>query len=285
MDIKRVCIIGLGAVGFNTAMYCKSRGLTVFGYDIDTDAVQKAIEHEIYASVRWKDLPRVDIYMICVSTGLDYNGNPDMSAVMEVCRRLVPKKPKLVCIESTVVPGTTRAIYEKIFDKKIPTVHCPQRYWGEDPLKRGVRRLRVIRGTELAGSLLGQYFYRVLLNIPMHIVSSVEVAELCKVLENAHRYVQIAIAEEFKMIADKFGVNFKELRKAINTTGNPELLEARDGIGGPKDLKLLEARDGIGGHCLPMAAGITFGLYDDKELLLAARIIDQAYRKWIRKMD
>jgi UDP-N-acetyl-D-mannosaminuronic acid dehydrogenase len=264
LDIKQVCVIGLGIVGFNTAMYCKNRGLTVYGYDISHEAVHKAFEHGIYASSRWKDLPRVDIYLVCVSTGLDNNGSPDMSAVMEVCRRLVPKKPKLVCIESTVAPGTVRKIYREIFDKKIPTVYCPQRYWGADPQKRGVRRLRVIRGTEITGSLLGQYFYRVLLNIPMHIVSSVEVAELCKIFENAQRYTQIAIAEEFKMIADRFGVNFTELRKAINTTGNPELLEARDGIGG---------------HCLPMAAGFTFDLYGDKEILLAARMIDLAYRK------
>ena len=266
MDIKRVCVIGLGTVGFNTAMYCKDRGLTVYGYDISHEAVHSAFENGIYASSRWKDLPWVDIYIVCVSTGLDKNGNSDMSAIMEVCRRLVPKEPKLVCIESTVMPGTTRKVWDEIFDKKIPTVHCPQRYWGEDPLKRGVRRLRVIRGTEITGSLLGQYFYRVLLNIPMHIVSSVEVAELCKVLENAHRYTQIAIAEEFKMIASKFKVDFDELRTAINTTGNPELLEARDGIGG---------------HCLPMAAGLVFNLYKDEELLLAARKIDVAYRKWL----
>lgn len=267
MDVKKICVIGLGTVGFNTAMYCKSRGIDVLGYDIDPDAVGNALRNGIYASTRWKDLVRCDIYIICVSTGLDKNGNSDMSAVMEVCRRLVPKKPRLVCIESTVMPGTTRKVWAEIFDKKIPTVHCPQRYWADDPYKRGVRRLRVIRGTELTGSLLGQYFYRVVLNIPMHIVSSVEVAELCKVLENAHRYLQIAAAEEFKMLAAKFKVDFNELRTAINTTGNPPLLEARDGIGG---------------HCLPMAAGLTFQLYNDCELLLAARIIDATYRKWLK---
>ena len=266
MDVKKICVIGLGEVGFNTAMYCKNRGIEVFGYDIDPDAVGKALKNGVYASTRWKDIIRCDIYIICVSTGLDMDGNPDMSAVMEVSRRLVSKKPKLVCLESTVMPGTTRKIWTEVFDKKIPIVHCPQRYWGEDPRKRGIRRLRVIRGTDLTGSLLGQYFYRVVLNIPMHIVSSVEVAELCKVLENAHRYLQIAAAEEFKILANKFKVDFDELREAINTTGNPPLLEARDGIGG---------------HCLPMAAGLTFNLYGDKELLLVARMIDVAYRKWL----
>ena len=79
------------------------------------------------------------------------------------------------------------------------------------------------------------------LGIPLHPVSDVEIAEITKIAENAHRYLQIAFAEDIYLYCQANDINFPELREALNTKWNVEILEPRDGIGGhclPKDTKM-----------------------------------------------
>jgi UDP-N-acetyl-D-mannosaminuronic acid dehydrogenase len=79
------------------------------------------------------------------------------------------------------------------------------------------------------------------LEIPLHPVSDVEIAEITKIAENAHRYLQIAFAEDIYLYCQSNSINFPELREALNTKWNVEILEPRDGIGGhclPKDTKM-----------------------------------------------
>ena len=74
------------------------------------------------------------------------------------------------------------------------------------------------------------------LGIPMHPVSEIEIAETTKIVENAHRYLQIAFAEDLYLYCQANNLNFPELRDALNTKWN---------------VNILEPREGIGGHCLP----------------------------------
>jgi UDP-N-acetyl-D-mannosaminuronic acid dehydrogenase len=79
------------------------------------------------------------------------------------------------------------------------------------------------------------------LRIAMHPVSQIETAEITKIAENAHRYLQIAFAEELYLYCQVNDINFSELRDAVNTKWNVEILEAREGIGKhclPKDTKM-----------------------------------------------
>jgi UDP-N-acetyl-D-mannosaminuronic acid dehydrogenase len=79
------------------------------------------------------------------------------------------------------------------------------------------------------------------LGIPMHPVTEIEIAEVTKVIENAHRYLQIAFAEELYLYCQANNINFPELRDALNTKWNVNILEPREGIGGhclPKDTKM-----------------------------------------------
>ena len=79
------------------------------------------------------------------------------------------------------------------------------------------------------------------LGISLHPVSDVEIAEITKIAENAHRYLQIAFAEDIYLYCQANSINFPELREALNTKWNVEILEPRDGIGGhclPKDTKM-----------------------------------------------
>jgi UDP-N-acetyl-D-mannosaminuronate dehydrogenase len=110
------------------------------------------------------------------------------------------------------------------------------------------------------------------LGIPMHPVSSVEVAELTKIVENAHRYLQIAFAEELYLYCKSSGLSFSELRESLNTKWNVEILEPRDGIGG---------------HCLPKDTKMFINSSNTikSKILQAAMEIDEDYREYRKKID
>jgi UDP-N-acetyl-D-mannosaminuronic acid dehydrogenase len=79
------------------------------------------------------------------------------------------------------------------------------------------------------------------LGIRMHPVPQIEIAEITKIAENAHRYLQIAFAEDLYLYCQANNINFAELRDAVNTKWNVNILEPREGIGGhclPKDTKM-----------------------------------------------
>src|SRR5690606_4698947 len=97
--------------------------------------------------------------------------------------------------------------------------------------------------------------------------SSVEVAELTKIVENAHRYLQIAFTEELYLYSKANGVSFSELRETLNTKWNVEILEPRDGIGG---------------HCLPKNTKIFINSSNTikSKILQASMEIDEDYREY-----
>jgi UDP-N-acetyl-D-mannosaminuronic acid dehydrogenase len=109
------------------------------------------------------------------------------------------------------------------------------------------------------------------LGIPMHPVSKIEVAEMTKTIENAHRYLQIAFAEDLYLYCQANNINFSELRDALNTKWN---------------VNILEPREGIGGHCLPKDTRMF--LQSSKsiksKILTAAVEVDQDYRRYRQQL-
>jgi UDP-N-acetyl-D-mannosaminuronic acid dehydrogenase len=105
------------------------------------------------------------------------------------------------------------------------------------------------------------------LGIPMHPVSKIEIAEVTKIIENAHRYLQIAFAEDLYLYCQANNINFSELRDALNTKWN---------------VNILEPREGVGGHCLPKDTKMF--LQSSKtiksKILTAAVEVDQDYRRY-----
>ncbi|MEM2915559.1 MAG: NAD(P)-binding domain-containing protein [Candidatus Bathyarchaeia archaeon] len=264
-----VCVLGLGTIGLPTAEYIRNKGLKVFGYDISQEAVMRAKQKGISASSEWRDIPEADVYIICVSTW-NSNGEPDLSPVFKISKKISSRTDKdiLVSIESTLIPGTSRKIYDSIFHGNVKLVHVPHRYWAEDPLNHGVRQLRVIGGINKESLDSGIEFYKNLLEIPLHEVPSIEISEICKISENAYRYVQIAFAEELRMICEDLGLDFKMVREACNTKWNTEILDARDGIGG---------------RCLPKDIHLLASLSKYNTLLRASKEVDKQYRQWLKK--
>jgi UDP-N-acetyl-D-mannosaminuronate dehydrogenase len=105
----------------------------------------------------------------------------------------------------------------------------------------------------------------------MHPVPEIELAEITKVVENAHRYLQIAFAEELYLYCQENNMSFPELRDAVNTKWN---------------VNILEPREGIGGHCLPKDTKM-FQESSKKEnkILKAAMQLDEDYRRFRSNLD
>ena len=265
----KVCVVGLGQIGFPVAEYVSEKGLDVWGYDISSVAVERfSKKGKVKATTNWGDIPQMDVYIVSVTTG-QLDGAPDLSAVFDVCKKVAQKaEPSaLVAIESTIVPGASHKVFRDIFKGKVHLVHAPHRYWADEPVDHGVNQLRVIGAVDDESLALGLKFYKETLGIPMHACSSVEVAEMCKVVENSHRFLQIAFAEDLKMLCSKIDINFDDLRAAMNTKWNVDLPEARDGIGR---------------HCLPKDIRYVTSLAPNT-LLDSAMKVDKEYREWLAK--
>jgi UDP-N-acetyl-D-mannosaminuronate dehydrogenase len=140
----------------------------------------------------------------------------------------------------------------------------------------------IISGSTSNGNIInysineeGYYYYNnnnnsnMNLGIPLHSVPNIEIAEITKIAENAHRYLQIAFAEDLYLYCQVNNINFHELRVALNTKWNVDILEPRDGIGGhclPKDTKMfLQSSSQSSGK---------------SKLLTAALNVDEDYRSY-----
>lgn len=246
----KVCVIGLGTVGTPTIKYIREKGLQAFGYDVATKSIDG-----IKTYTNWKLVPKPEIYVITVSS----------ESVETVCKMISEKdKNCLVSIESTVPAGTCRKI-SKSHDLRT-LVHCPHRYWPEEPMAHGIKQQRVIGAINQQSLKKGLEFYHAL-DIPVHVCRTIEIAEMCKVAENSYRFVQIALAEELRRICEDKNISFEEVRTACNTKWNTQILEARDGILGsclPKDIRYLKN----------MAKNVP--------LIEGAIITDEIYKKWIK---
>lgn len=278
----RVLVIGLGEIGYNNAEYMTMRGLAVDGYDISCAAVSRAIDDDVIAGEA-KSFAGYDCYIICISThNPDNMFVPQYDGIIEVAGRIAREgKPgALVSIESTIPKGASsevaaalaagRARGEGARSEKsgssMSLVHVPHRYYSREKANHGVNQTRVIGAVDEQSMEKGVKFYGERLGIPLHRVSSIEVAELSKVVENSYRFLEIAFAEELKMICDREGVDFAELRSAVNTKWN---------------VKLLEAQQGIGGHCLPKDSEMFLGFARNalgSSIIDAAKTIDRTYR-------
>lgn len=277
--MKKVLVVGLGQLGLPVAEYIQGMGETnaqAYGYDIREEAMNHAWRTaRIPKAV---DFHGFDVYIICIATHQEDNIlQPQTEGIFSIIDRISKegKDGALVSIESTVPKGTSRKVLE-ILNHRMHVVHAPHRWYAQEEKEHGVNQLRVIAGVGECCLQNGLQFYSGVnavsskdtintttndplfdvnhnasslmniseeggLGIPMHPVSSVELAELTKVIENADRYLKIAFAEDLYLYCVENNLNFWELRAALNTKWNVEILEPREGIGGhclPKDTKM-----------------------------------------------
>ncbi len=264
---KKILIIGLGQIGYSNAEYMTSLGLQVDGYDISKEAIDRALKSGVIQKAS-TDFRGYDYYVICISTHRpEEMFVPYLDGLIDITRRLSHegKTDALVGIDSTITRGTTQEI-KKILGHRLHVVHVPHRFYVHEKDDHGVRQIRVLGGNDSCCVKAGIEFYSNLLKIPLHIVGSADIAELTKIVENSCRYIEIAFAEEIKMVCDDLSIDFNELRDAINTKWN---------------IKVLDAKDGIGGHCLPKDSQMFLDISRNvvvTSLVRAAKMVDKQYR-------
>jgi UDP-N-acetyl-D-mannosaminuronate dehydrogenase len=261
---EKVVIIGLGQLGLPVAKYVKEKGFETYGYDISVKAMERAEKTARVKPVTDFGANDFDVYIICVSTHKpDDMFSPQIDGLFSIADKISSEARKdgaLVAIESTIPRGTSKKVFERI-NHRLHVVHAPHRWYALEEKEHGVNQLRVIGGMCECCLKAGMMFYdgyttasgrqsvsypsspnfRPSLGIPMHSLSNIEVAETTKVVENAHRFLQIAFAEEVYLYCKANNIDFPDLRDALNTKWNVEILEPREGIGGhclPKDTKM-----------------------------------------------
>jgi len=259
---NKILVIGLGQLGLPVAKYVKESEFDTYGYDISIEAIDRAKKTaEIKQAVDFGS-EDFDVFVISVSTHQPNDiFSPQINGLLSIADKISKEAKKdgaLVSIESTIPKGTSKKVAE-ILNHRLHVVHAPHRWYSLEDKEHGGNQLRVIGGVVNCCLKAGMQFYGVVdnvrvdgqgcssysslksLGIPMHPVKNIKIAELTKVVENAHRYLQIAFAEELYLYCQANNINFPELRDALNTKWSVNILEARKGIGGhclPKDTKM-----------------------------------------------
>lgn len=260
----RVGILGLGYVGIPLALTLSDAGFTVLGFDVDRRRVDslnaskspiKHISGEDIAGIVSKgfeatyDFSRAaecDALIICVPTPLNTYREPDLSFVVSTMNSIAPylRAEQLISLESTTWPGTTTEILLPYIDKAGLTigenfylVYSPER---EDPgnVNFNTRTIPKVVGGQTPTCLdVGAALYGACVDTVVP-VSSTEVAEMVKLLENIHRSINIGLVNEMKIVADAMGLDIFEVIDAAKTK--------------PFGFTAYYPGPGIGGHCIPI---------------------------------
>jgi len=260
-----VGVIGLGYVGLPLVReFCHS-GFRVLGFDIDEKKVamlqagKTYIQHlpakmfrQLIRERRFEpttDMNRLrepDAIIICVPTPLDKMREPDMTYVRgtteQIARRL--RKGQLVVLESTTYPGTTREVCQPLLDatglklnRDYFLAFSPER---EDPGRTDITTKdipKVVGGASRSSGKVAVALYREVLTTVVP-VSSCDVAEACKIVENVYRCVNIALVNELKLLFDRMGIDVWEVIEAAKTK--------------PFGFQPFYPGPGLGGHCIPI---------------------------------
>lgn len=259
----KIGVIGLGYVGLPLVIRFLEEGFQVFGFDVDKRKIEslnkgesyiKHISFDVFKKYRQKfhptsnmdELAEVDVIIICVPTPLKNKKDPDMQYVKGSVNAIknILRKGQLVSLESTTYPGTTKELVLPLFQstglkagKDFFLVFSPER---EDPgnKKYNTKNIpKVVGGITKDCLKLGVLLYSSIVDrvIP---VSSTEVAEMTKLLENIYRAVNIALVNELKIVLDKMNIDVWEVISAAQTK--------------PFGFHPFYPGPGLGGHCIPI---------------------------------
>jgi UDP-N-acetyl-D-glucosamine dehydrogenase len=261
----RVAILGMGYVGLPLAKTFCTVGVPTVGFDIDPQKIRMLKAGKSYikhipdssvvamkasrrfeATTNPKVLRGCDALIICVPTPLSKMRDPDMTYVIKTTETIATqlRRGQLVSLESTTYPGTSREVVKPILEqtglkagKDFYLAFSPER---EDPGRKDFTTETITKlvggydrkSLEVAVALYGKAIKNV---VP---VSSCEVAEAAKILENVYRCVNIAMVNELKVLFDRMGIDVWEVIEAARTK--------------PFGFQAFYPGPGLGGHCIPI---------------------------------
>jgi UDP-N-acetyl-D-glucosamine dehydrogenase len=261
-----VAVLGLGYVGLPLATVFAEAGFTVTGIDTDSRKIESIGRGESYiqdvateqlstlvaagklkATTEFDVLKKADAVSICVPTPLRKTGDPDLSYILSVADDLAKHMhPGMVIVlESTTYPGTTREVLlSKLGEangltagEDFSLAFSPERV---DPGREDwttINTPKVIGGiTPTCTEVASQWYSQALQSVVP--VSSAEVAEMAKLLENTFRMINVGLVNEMAIMCDRLGIDVWEVIEAAATK--------------PFGFMKFTPGPGLGGHCIPI---------------------------------
>jgi UDP-N-acetyl-D-glucosamine dehydrogenase len=258
-------VIGLGYVGLPLLAAFHRAGFPTLGFDVDPtkiDALQRGqsyLKHlgdslvkalhsgaKFDASLDFSRLAEADAVISCVPTPLGAHLEPDLSYVentaADIAKTLRPQQ--LIVLESTTYPRTTREIMLPKFEarglkcgKDFYLAYSPER---EDPGRKDFNTQtipKLVGGIDEVSGELAESLYKHAIKQVIR-VSTAEVAEAAKLLENIYRAVNIALVNEMKIVLTAMGIDVWEVIRAASTK--------------PFGFQAFYPGPGLGGHCIPI---------------------------------
>ncbi len=291
-----VVTIGLGYIGLPTAALLACNGTYVLGVDIDEKVVntinrgkihivEPDLEKIVYDAVSngflkaSKKSIQAEVYLIVVPTPFNKNHEPDISYIETATKSIAPilKEGDLYIIESTSPIGTTENMKKLIYESRpeleglIHIAYCPERVLPGNVMFELVNNDRVIGGVDKASTAKAISFYKKYVKGNLH-ATNARTAEMCKLVENSSRDIQIAFANELSLICDKAKINVWELINLANK--HPRV-------------DILKPGCGVGGHCIAVDPYFIISQYPiESKMIGIAREVNNYKPKWcIEKIE
>jgi len=258
VKFQKLSVLGLGYIGLPTASTFATHGLEVVGVDVNPHVIEtlqsgglhihepglRTLVHGAIKSGMLRVAARpepADAFIIAVPTPFyDSDKRADMRAVTSAAEAITPhlQKGNLVVLESTSPPRTTIDLVAPILEKSglkagvdFHLAYSPERVLPGQILRELIENARVVGGITPESAQAGYDLYKTFVKGEI-IKTNATTAEMVKLMENTYRDVNIAIANEFARLADKFGVDVWEAISLANLHPRVEILRPGPGVGG-----------------------------------------------------
>lgn len=296
---QTVVVVGMGVVGLPVALLLAQADYSVFGVDINKDVVDLLNKGTLPSHIKEAELQvllqdsrvqknfhvqltpnQADSFIIAVPTPLDSSKKrADLSFLKKAIESIVAylKRGNLIIIESTIPPLTCKNFVTPLLEKSglkvgkdILLAHCPERVLPGNIYHEIVHNDRIIGGINKKSSQKAKKLYSSFVKGKIYITDDVT-AELCKLMENTYRDVNIALANEFLSVAEGLGIDPKEAIRLCNK--HPRVNILNPGIG-------------VGGHCIPIDPWFIYEVDAKNSTLIAAarKINDKMPKKIAAKI-
>lgn len=262
----RVGIIGLGYVGLPLALTLGKAGFNILGLDVDIEKIEQLIKGESYikhipsadiqsllkkellvASTDFSLVSSLDCILLCVPTPLTKHREPDLSFIISTAQKISPylSKETLVVLESTTYPGTSQEVLTPELEsannlkqgRDFFVAYSPEREDPNNPSFRTADIPKVVGADSEQAMQAALALYGAIIKelVP---VTNTKTAEATKLMENVFRAVNIALANELKVIFEKMDIDVWEVIEAAKTK--------------PFGYMPFYPGPGLGGHCIPI---------------------------------
>jgi UDP-N-acetyl-D-mannosaminuronic acid dehydrogenase len=257
MPFEKICVMGLGYIGLPTASTFATHGVHVVGVDVNPQVIstlrngglhihEPGLRTLVQAALGSGNLvvsekPELaDAFIIAVPTPFYDDKRADMRAVTLATEVIVPylRKGNLVLLESTSPPRTTVDLLKPILEKSglragedFYLAYSPERVLPGQILRELIENARVVGGVNLPSAKAARDLYAIFVKGEI-IPTDATTAEMVKLMENTCRDVNIALANEFSRLAERFGVDVWEAISLANRHPRINILRPGPGVGG-----------------------------------------------------